>query len=157
MSFFSSCKSLKVSKFKFSNFSSHGTCRRDRPCRILSKRRVAARESRATPHPGPGTALRGLPSGRAEPRASARAVGAHTIMGGLDWLTQLKPGTMDTDMTDEAAWKARPELEAKWKARQASEKKVPVKEGRTNISVKFPPPEVMSERGVCSYLLPPLP
>jgi hypothetical protein len=45
-------------------------------------------------------------------------------MGGLDWLTQLKPGTMDTDMTDEAAWKARPELEAKWKARQASEKKV---------------------------------
>jgi hypothetical protein len=40
---------------------------------------------------------------------------------------------------------------------KASEKKVPVKEGRTNISVKFPPPEVMSERGVCSSLLPPPP
>ena len=41
----------------------------------------------------------------------------------MDWLG-FSGKALDTDMTDEAAWKARPELEAQWKARQAAEKKV---------------------------------
>lgn len=55
----------------------------------------------------------------------------------MEWLQQLGPGTLDTDMTDEEAWKARPEFAAKSKARyaaQAAEMKAKVASDKKGVA-----------------------